>query len=157
MLFSSYKSRINSTQYPLNRRIIKRVIAKTTAKSRVVAHGNMSEEKQRVILTSLAAAVQQESLLASTAAIGSKTKQTFDKSSTSGSSSIRLELGLFEPNADSFPEFNFLQLLNAEKVRPNIIHTAQNNRLQEENGKIIANFISLSFVDFSAFCFRCWV
>lgn len=36
--------------------------------------------------------------------------------STSSQKTIRLELNLFEPNRDSFPEFNYSKLIHAEKV-----------------------------------------
>lgn len=42
-----------------------------------------------------------------------------DKEKKAGNT-VRLELKLFEPNADTFPEFNYQALLHAEKV--NIAH-----------------------------------
>lgn len=48
------------------------------------------------------------------------TKPGGDKSGSGGSkkkTSFRIEVNLFEPDADSFPEFNFRQLLLVEKVR----------------------------------------
>lgn len=47
-----------------------------------------------------------------------------DKSSSTGgaaaaSKTIRLNLKLFEPNAESFPKFNYSTLLHVEKVRNN--------------------------------------
>lgn len=35
---------------------------------------------------------------------------------SSASKTIRLDFNLFEPNADSFPEFNYSKLLHVEKV-----------------------------------------
>lgn len=59
----------------------------------------MSDQK-RILLTS----------------IGGDTKKSQMNSLISASKTIRLDLNLFEPNADSFPEFNYSKLLHVEKV-----------------------------------------
>lgn len=50
-----------------------------------------------------------------------------DKSSSNGgaaaaSQTIRLDLKLFEPTAESFPKFNYSTLLHVEKVRCDFIN-----------------------------------
>lgn len=47
---------------------------------------------------------------------GSSKSLASDGASTKDEQAVRLELKLFEPNADSFPQFNFKKLCRAEKV-----------------------------------------
>lgn len=48
---------------------------------------------------------------------GGGSKNLSSTLSTGRNKTIRLELKLFEPNAESFPQFNFETLCRAEKVR----------------------------------------
>ena len=57
----------------------------------------MSSEQKRVVFTT----------------INDTNKQS---SGAQNGKTLRLELNLFEPNTDSFPEFNYSKLLEIEKV-----------------------------------------
>lgn len=52
-------------------------------------------------------------------------KNSSSGASTKDDKTVRLKLKLFEPNADSFPQFNFKKLCRAEKVMDNILGSKQ--------------------------------
>lgn len=54
-----------------------------------------------------------------TISTGSSKNLSCDSASDKDEKAVRLELKLFEPNADAFPQFNFKKLCRAEKVKQN--------------------------------------
>lgn len=65
---------------------------------------------------------------------GGGSKNLSSTPSTGHNKTIRLELKLFEPNAESFPQFNFETLCRAEKVRGSLfLRLCQKNVCKPKN------------------------
>lgn len=73
--------------------------------------------------------------------------KTSSTKNVSASKSIRFDFELFEPTADSFPEFNYSKLLYEEKVNALII------KMEFNLEKIWDHFFTFGSVVYSVLCF----